>query len=58
MDNVHARFANNSFAVFPRAQGASQLPSIFLTRSTTSLGFHHFLDQLFQFFPRRETEPR
>ncbi|MCE3241953.1 MAG: hypothetical protein K0Q83_2460 [Deltaproteobacteria bacterium] len=21
MDNVHARFANNSFAVFPRAQG-------------------------------------
>jgi hypothetical protein len=31
MDSVHARFVNNSFAVFPRAQGASQLLSIFLT---------------------------
>ena len=38
MDNVHARCVNNSFAGFLRAQGASQFPSIFLTRSTTSLG--------------------
>ena len=34
MDSVHARFANNSFAdnsfaVFPRAQGASQLRASF-----------------------------
>jgi hypothetical protein len=32
MDSVHARFANNSFAVFPGAQGTNQLPSI-LTQS-------------------------
>jgi len=38
MDNVHARCVKNSFAVFLRAQGAGQFPSIFLTRSTTSLG--------------------
>jgi hypothetical protein len=28
MDSVHARFVNNSFAVFPGAQGTSQLLSI------------------------------
>jgi hypothetical protein len=32
MDSVHARFVNNSFAVFPGAQGTSQLLSI-LTQS-------------------------